>query len=133
MCNGCKQCPVRLLAFACTRVHAGPPLPDVSAMSYSWTSLAGPPPVQLNPRTTPAEVLDGATYNDFVRLKSELDLARAAAVDAGRLALRYASDGVVPESKLDLSPVTIADRESEKLIASRIAEAFPDDGILGEE
>jgi histidinol phosphatase-like enzyme (inositol monophosphatase family) len=40
---------------------------------------------------------------------------------------------VVPESKLDLSPVTVADREAEKLIASAIAKAFPDDGILGEE
>jgi histidinol-phosphatase len=70
---------------------------------------------------------------NFVQLQAELHLAREAASAAGKLALRYAADGVMPESKLDLSPVTIADRESEKLIVARIAEAFPADGILGEE
>lgn len=68
-----------------------------------------------------------------VLLKAELDLARSVAAEAGKLALRYASDGVTPDSKADLSPVTIADRESEKLIAARIEAAFPVDGILGEE
>src|SRR5919112_670505 len=52
---------------------------------------------------------------------------------AGELALGWQQRGVVAESKNDLTPVTIADRESEKLIASRISEAFPDDGIVGEE
>jgi histidinol phosphatase-like enzyme (inositol monophosphatase family) len=68
-----------------------------------------------------------------VFLKTELNLARSVAAEAGRLALRFASDGVVTESKLDLSPVTVADRECEKLIVLRIAEAFPADGVLGEE
>lgn len=39
----------------------------------------------------------------------------------------------MPETKADLSPVTIADRESERLISGILAEAFPEDGLLGEE
>jgi histidinol phosphatase-like enzyme (inositol monophosphatase family) len=37
------------------------------------------------------------------------------------------------ESKADASPVTIADREAEQLLRQRIADRFPDDGIVGEE
>jgi fructose-1,6-bisphosphatase/inositol monophosphatase family enzyme len=32
-----------------------------------------------------------------------------------------------------MSPVTVADREAEQLLRARIAERFPDDGIVGEE
>ena len=63
----------------------------------------------------------------------EIEVARTAARRAGELALRYQSHGVIPETKPDLSPVTIADRESEGLISSLLSEAFPDDGLLGEE
>jgi len=66
-------------------------------------------------------------------LLKELEVARAAALRSGKLALRYAAQGVVPENKSDDSPVTIADKESEKLIAAVLEEAFPDDGLLGEE
>lgn len=52
---------------------------------------------------------------------------------AGELAIGYQSRGLTAESKSDLSPVTIADRECERLITQRILETFPDDGILGEE
>ena len=41
--------------------------------------------------------------------------------------------GVVAETKLDGSPVTEADKECERLIAAMLSEAFPDDGVLGEE
>ena len=37
------------------------------------------------------------------------------------------------ETKEDQSPVTIADREAEQYLRKRITEAFPEDGILGEE
>lgn len=37
------------------------------------------------------------------------------------------------ESKPDQSPVSNADKECERLIAGMIEEAFPDDGLLGEE
>lgn len=65
--------------------------------------------------------------------EKELDLARAIALEAGELALGHQARGVRPETKADLSPVTIADKESERLIVDRIRAAFPDDGILGEE
>lgn len=52
---------------------------------------------------------------------------------AAALALKHQSAGVHAETKADDSPVTIADRECERLIAGAIEEAFPQDGILGEE
>jgi len=63
----------------------------------------------------------------------EIEVARKAAVRAAALALRHQSAGIRAESKPDDSPVTIADRECERLIAGMLEEAFPDDGILGEE
>jgi histidinol phosphatase-like enzyme (inositol monophosphatase family) len=68
-----------------------------------------------------------------VQWEKELAFARSVAMHAGELALGWQRRGIVAESKTDLTPVTIADRESEQLIASRISEAFPDDGIVGEE
>ena len=65
--------------------------------------------------------------------EEELIVARAAAQQAGTLALDYQRRGVRPENKADDSPVTEADRESERRIASLLAEAFPQDGLLGEE
>ncbi len=61
-------------------------------------------------------------------LEAAIDAARAAA----KLALRY-QPGIVAEIKTDNSPVTEADRECERLIASRLSDAFPYDGLLGEE
>jgi fructose-1,6-bisphosphatase/inositol monophosphatase family enzyme len=63
----------------------------------------------------------------------ELDLARSLGQRAGQLALEYQRSGVAVEDKPDDSPVTVADRECEKLIAGEILRAFPDDGLLGEE
>lgn len=67
-------------------------------------------------------------------LPSRLDFALAAAAEASVLILSYyqRSDLVV-ESKRDTSPVTEADRGAEQLIRRRLAEAYPDDAILGEE
>jgi histidinol phosphatase-like enzyme (inositol monophosphatase family) len=65
--------------------------------------------------------------------EEELNVARAAAREAGAVALEYQRKGVTPESKADDSPVTIADKESEKLISTMLGEAFPKDGLLGEE
>jgi len=67
-------------------------------------------------------------------LTKRLELAASAAREAGRLTLRYfqRSDLKV-DLKRDATPVTIADREAEALLRQRIAGAFPDDGILGEE
>lgn len=63
----------------------------------------------------------------------EIEVARKAAVRAAALALRHQAAGILAESKPDDSPVTIADRECERLIAGILEEAFPDDGMLGEE
>lgn len=65
--------------------------------------------------------------------EKELETARSVAVRAGQLVLRHQTRGVTAETKLDLSPVTIADRESERLIAQTLEQAFPEDGLLGEE
>jgi histidinol-phosphatase len=65
--------------------------------------------------------------------EKELQVARSAAMHAGDLALGYQSQELKPEAKPDLSPVTIADRECERLLVKEISQAFPDDGLLGEE
>lgn len=68
-----------------------------------------------------------------MNLERELQLARSVARQAGELALRNQAHGFEAESKPDLSPVTSADRANEQLICSLLEEAFPGDGILGEE
>jgi histidinol-phosphatase len=60
-------------------------------------------------------------------------LAVEAARQAGRLALGYFDSALNVEWKRDLSPVTVADREAESLLRSRLLGAFPQDGFLGEE
>ena len=47
--------------------------------------------------------------------------------------MRYWSRGVIAEVKADESPVTVADREAERVIAAILSDAFPADGLLGEE
>lgn len=63
----------------------------------------------------------------------EIEVCRDVARRAGELALRYAAQGVEREDKEDDSPVTVADRECERLIVSELRRAFPGDGFLGEE
>ncbi|MEO8658035.1 MAG: inositol monophosphatase family protein [Bryobacteraceae bacterium] len=65
--------------------------------------------------------------------EKELEVARRAARVAGEIALRYRAQGVAAEIKDDLSPVTVADKECEKAIVATLLEAFPDDGVMGEE
>ncbi|MEO8028081.1 MAG: inositol monophosphatase family protein [Bryobacteraceae bacterium] len=60
-------------------------------------------------------------------------MARSIAARSAELALKLQAAGVQAESKADASPVTIADKECERLIASSLLEVFPDDGLLGEE
>ena len=63
----------------------------------------------------------------------EIEVCRDVARRAGELALRHAAKGVEREDKADDSPVTVADRECERLIVSELRAAFPEDGFLGEE
>ncbi|MEX0585177.1 MAG: histidinol-phosphatase [Pirellulales bacterium] len=73
----------------------------------------------------------GTAVND---LDERLELALAAAREAGRHTLKYFQcDNYAVERKADDSPVTVADREAELLLRQRITDRFPDDAILGEE
>jgi histidinol phosphatase-like enzyme (inositol monophosphatase family) len=65
--------------------------------------------------------------------EKELEAARRIAEQAGRLALENHARGFESETKADDSPVTSADRANERLITKLLEEAFPDDGLLGEE
>jgi histidinol phosphatase-like enzyme (inositol monophosphatase family) len=62
-----------------------------------------------------------------------LEAADTFAREAGVVTLRHFGGRVEHESKPDGTPVTLADREAERLIRRRISERFPDHGILGEE
>ncbi len=63
----------------------------------------------------------------------ELEFARRLAAAAGENAKHIRARGVTAETKADASPVTIADRDNERLIREAIEREFPGDGILGEE
>ncbi len=63
-----------------------------------------------------------------------LNLARRIAREAGQLTLRYfCKPGLAVHQKKDRTPITAADQEAEQLLRQKITEAFPHDGILGEE
>jgi histidinol phosphatase-like enzyme (inositol monophosphatase family) len=62
-----------------------------------------------------------------------VDLAQSLAARAREIVGRYFRGDFEVEQKPDLSPVTVADRETEAALRAMIAEAFPDHGILGEE
>ena len=67
-------------------------------------------------------------------LTSRLNFALAVASEASGLILRYYQNpDLEVERKRDSSPVTEADKGAELLIRERLAGAFPDDAILGEE
>jgi histidinol-phosphatase len=67
-------------------------------------------------------------------LQTRLEFALTVAREASGLILQhYQHPELVVEQKLDTSPVTAADRGAEELIRARLAEAFPKDGVLGEE
>jgi histidinol-phosphatase len=63
----------------------------------------------------------------------ELDKALEITRKAGELALQLFDTTTPAEEKDDASPVTIADRECERLITHLLQENFDGDGILGEE
>lgn len=67
------------------------------------------------------------SYTEF------LNIALEAAYLGGRRTLGYFNSGVAVEWKRDNTPVTIADKEAERLIRGHLAKYFPDHSILGEE
>jgi histidinol phosphatase-like enzyme (inositol monophosphatase family) len=65
-----------------------------------------------------------------IRQKWAVQIAR----EAGDGTLRHFRNAdLCIERKSDDSPVTVADREAEQFLRRRIAERFPDDGVVGEE
>lgn len=66
-------------------------------------------------------------------LSDLLDVAVDAAYLAGKRTLAYFQTPIQPDLKADRTPVTIADREAEKILRARILSSFPDHAILGEE
>lgn len=67
------------------------------------------------------------------RLGEYLDFARRLSEEAGKVTLNYFGKQIQVERKEDTSPVTIADKETERFIRKAIEETYPDHGILGEE
>ena len=70
-----------------------------------------------------------AIATDFVYVPRAAEIAR----EAGARLREYFAQGVETEYKGDVDLVTVADRTVEKLIRSRLGEAFPEHGIYGEE
>ncbi|XXF75139.1 histidinol-phosphatase [Myxococcaceae bacterium GXIMD 01537] len=62
-----------------------------------------------------------------------MEAAEAVARKSGDVALGYFREGVSVDIKGDGTPVTVADRSSEKTAREWIEARFPEDGILGEE
>jgi fructose-1,6-bisphosphatase/inositol monophosphatase family enzyme len=70
---------------------------------------------------------------DLMRtLAVDLEVVKGFAIEAATLA-RSRAGRVTPEEKANLSFVTDLDLDMEKLLRSRLAEAFPDDVLTGEE
>ena len=67
-------------------------------------------------------------------LREHLDFAAQTAYEAGRLTLGYFRTGEMrTELKPDDTPVTVADREAERLIRTRIGTKYPRHAVVGEE
>lgn len=67
-------------------------------------------------------------------LVCQLEFAITIAREAGAITLEhFRREGLAVERKSDDSPVTIADRLAEEHLRKRIGEAYPADGIVGEE
>ncbi len=70
-----------------------------------------------------------AIATDFAYVPRAAGIAR----EAGARLREYFAQGVETEYKGDVDLVTVADRTVEKLIRTRLGEAFPEHGICGEE
>ena len=69
-----------------------------------------------------------------MNLRPYLEFGVQTAYEAGRLTLGYfGTQAARPEFKADDTPVTVADREAERLIRERIGACYPKHAILGEE
>jgi myo-inositol-1(or 4)-monophosphatase len=64
---------------------------------------------------------------NFIQFTQELAQA------SGEIIRKYFRSALHIDTKIDQTPVTIADREAERIMRQMIQERFPDHGILGEE
>ena len=62
-----------------------------------------------------------------------VDFVARLAAESGTLIRKYYRSGYRVESKLDSTPVTVADRAAEERMRELIIQTYPDHGILGEE
>jgi histidinol-phosphatase len=68
------------------------------------------------------------------KYKSDLELVRKIGKAADRVSMaRFLSQDLIIETKPDSTPVTDADKATEKCIREILESERPDDGILGEE
>ena len=70
---------------------------------------------------------------EAAELKDLMNFAVGLARGAGEITYRHFKGSFVAERKADNSFVTVADREAERYLRTRIERAFSDDAILGEE
>jgi len=73
--------------------------------------------------------LSGASPDQLIWVPKASAIAR----EAGARLREFFSQGVETEYKGDVDLVTVADRTVEKLIRTRLGEAFPEHGVYGEE
>lgn len=66
-------------------------------------------------------------------VRSLLEFAVEATIQAGKITLEYFQTDIQIETKPDLSPVTVADRRSEERIREMIGRYYPQHVIIGEE
>ncbi|MFP4011574.1 MAG: inositol monophosphatase family protein [Spirochaetaceae bacterium] len=71
--------------------------------------------------------------NDRQQFEDCRNFAEEIVREAGDLTLKYFRSGVAVEYKEDRSPVTEADKETERLLRARISERYPEHGLAGEE
>ena len=117
----------------------GPPAPGGPGLSVplgasARRARASPPPAEHRLPAAPRPI---SAMNATHPIPNELgDLARTAegfARAAGEVALGYFGARIEVETKADDTPVTIADREAERLLRAEILRRYPDHGIVGEE
>lgn len=76
-----------------------------------------------------SDIVTSGRSGDFTWVPEAAEIAR----EAGARLREFFSQGVETEYKGDVDVVTVADRTVEKLIRTRLGEAFPDHGMYGEE
>jgi len=84
-------------------------------------------------RTEKAPISAPSRDGKIVGMSPRLAFAVDAAYRAGKSTLAHFQVGTKVETKADASPVTVADKNAERLIRTLIEAQFPGDAILGEE